>query len=253
MNSPTSSSGNAHEIHALSGASAVDALEPEEKALFEAHLAACAVCQAEVADLQEATVLMAGAAAVEPPPELRDRVLAGIGAVRPLPPEAPSTSETPAKVRALPVRRRLTAVAVAAALLGVAGTGTVVWHEATTSDQGRLTVADRVLRASDAKRVDLTLGGRASASVIRSVSEGKAVLITRGMPAAPADHVYELWLQTPAGTMVPAGLMRGGSTTVVLDGDATNATAAGITVEPKGGSEAPTTEPIALFDFERAT
>jgi len=35
--------------------------------------------------------------------------------------------------------------------------------------------------------------------------------------------------------------------------DAANATAAGITVEPEGGSKEPTSEPIALFDFSEAT
>jgi anti-sigma-K factor RskA len=245
------SSGNAYEIHALSGAYAVDALDAEEKALFEQHLAACPACQAEVAGLREATASLAQSVETDPPPALRDRVLAEIRTVRPLPPEV--ESERPTTVRALPVRRRLTAFAVAAALLGVAGVGTVVWHETSTSDQGRLSAADRVLRASDAKRVSLALDGGGSASVVRSVSEGKAVLITRGMPAAPSDRVYELWLQTPAGAMVPAGLMEGGSATVVLEGDAAQATAAGITVEPKGGSTSPTTAPIALFDFERAT
>src|SRR4051794_23204496 len=108
MNPPTSSSGTSsgspHEIHALSGAYAVDALEPAEKALFEAHLAACTACQAEVAELQEATALLGGTASTEPPPALRDSVLAGIRSVRPLPPE---TAETPTNVRPMPVRRRL--------------------------------------------------------------------------------------------------------------------------------------------------
>jgi anti-sigma-K factor RskA len=36
---------------------------------------------------------------------------------------------------------------------------------------------------------------------------------------------------------------------LLLAGDAATATAAGITVEPAGGSPAPTSEPIALFDF----
>ena len=50
--------------------------------------------------------------------------------------------------------------------------------------------------------------------------------------------------------MVSAGLMPvKADQTVVLEGDAATATAAGITVEPEGGSEPPTTEPIALFDF----
>jgi hypothetical protein len=37
--------------------------------------------------------------------------------------------------------------------------------------------------------------------------------------------------------------------TVVLDGVAATATGAGITVEPAGGSDHPTSDPIALFDF----
>lgn len=247
------SSGNAYEIHALSGAYAVDALDADEKAMFEEHLAACTACQAEVAGLREATASLAVSAETDPPAALRDRLLAEIRTVRPLPPEVGSEPPTPSNVRRLPVRRRLTALVAAASLIGVAGVGTVVWQQATSSDQGRQTVADRILSASDAKRVDVTLEGGVTASVVRSVSQGKAVLITRDMPAAPTDRVYELWLQTPDGEMVRAGLMKGGSSTVVLEGDATHATAAGITVEPKGGSESPTTAPIALFDFERAT
>jgi anti-sigma factor RsiW len=244
-----SSSGNAHEIHALSGAYAVDALDADERARFEEHLAACPACEAEVADLQQATALMSEITQAEPPPALRESVLAGIKSVRPLPPEIPVATN----VRKLPIRRRLTALVAAAALLGVAGAGTVIWQQATTSDQ-TLSVADRVLQAADAKRVNVELPGGVRASVIRSVSEGKAVLVTHDMPAPPSGRVYELWLQTTAGKMVPAGTMgKPGSRPVVLEGDATNATAVGITVEPEGGSDSPTSEPIALFDFERAT
>jgi anti-sigma-K factor RskA len=249
-------SGNAHEIHALSGAYAVNALDSSERAEFEAHLASCTACQEEIANLRETAAMLGATTPAEPPAALRDRLLREVRTVRPLPPEvgaeAPARTDAP-NVRRLPLRRRLTALVAAATLLGAAGAGTAIWHEATTSDQARLTVADRVLRAGDAQRVDLALEGGASASLVRSVSQGKAILITRDMPAAPADRVYELWLQTPAGEMVPAGLMDGGSATVVLEGDATSATAAGITVEPAGGSKAPTTAPIALFDLERAT
>jgi anti-sigma-K factor RskA len=100
----------------------------------------------------------------------------------------------------------------------------------------------------------VTLPGNVRATLIRSVAEGKAVLVTRNMPAAPQGKVYELWLQTTGGAMVPAGLMKeAGSRTVLLQGDAASATAAGITVEPEGGSESPTSDPIVLFDFSRAT
>jgi anti-sigma-K factor RskA len=38
----------------------------------------------------------------------------------------------------------------------------------------------------------------------------------------------------------------------LLKGDAATANAAAISVEPSGGSKEPTSEPIALFDFDQA-
>ena len=248
-------SANEHEIHALSGAYAVDALDPAEKAQFEEHLAACATCRAEVASLREATALLPETTATEPPPALRDRVLAQIATVRPLPPETPAPA--PSDIVALrPRRRPWTMLAAAAAVVAVVGGGAVVWQQVSDSGQHQtqLSAVDRVLQAADAKRVNVTLPGGVRASVVRSLTEGKAVLVTRNMPPAPSGRIYELWLQTPGGAMVPAGTMTdGGSRTVLLHGDATSATGAGITVEPQGGSESPTSEPIALFDFSRAT
>jgi anti-sigma-K factor RskA len=78
------------------------------------------------------------------------------------------------------------------------------------------------------------------------------VILTRDLAPAPGGKVYELWLQVPSGRMHPAGLIdAGGRHTVVLRGDAAGAKAAGITVEPAGGSARPTSRPIALFPFEK--
>ena len=74
------------DIHALSGAYAVDALDELERVGFERHLAGCATCRAEVASLREATAAMADDVALAPPPELRASVLEEISRVRPLPP-----------------------------------------------------------------------------------------------------------------------------------------------------------------------
>ena len=72
------------DLHAHSGAYAVDALDDVERARFERHLAECEDCRAEVQSLREAAALLADDTAAAPPPGLRDRVLADIATVRPL-------------------------------------------------------------------------------------------------------------------------------------------------------------------------
>lgn len=244
----------AHEIHALSGAYAVDALDDAERARFEEHLAACATCQEEVASLQEATALLAEDSATTPPPALRASVLAEIKNVRPLPPVGGAEP-----VADLASRRRrprwagLVAAAAAAAVF--VGGGAVVWQQVNDSDrtQEAISPVDEVLRARDVQHVSIDFPGGASATVFKSAAENKAVLVTEKMPAAPSGRVYQLWFQKD-GRMVSAGVMPAGSDqSVLLEGDLAGAEGAGITVEPKGGSTAPTSAPIAVFDFEQAT
>lgn len=233
---------NAPDIHSLTGAYAVDALDDDERLAFEEHLAQCAACQTEVADLREAASLLPSTLATTPPPGLRAAILGQATTVRPLPPPIPAPGRRP--------HGRLLAAA-AAVLVLAGGGGAVVWQQ--THFSSTPSAADRVLQARDARRVSVDLTGGASATVYRSVSQHRAVLVTRGLPAAPAGRVYELWLQRD-GRMVPAGLLRSaGDQVVLLSGDASEATAAGITVEPPGGSPAPTTTPIALFDLRAAT
>ena len=90
------------DIHKLSGAYAVDAVDDLERARFERHLAACEDCRAEVAELREAAALLAETVAVTAA-RLAPRapVLAGISQ-RPSPP-ARVASPTPG--RAAPTRR----------------------------------------------------------------------------------------------------------------------------------------------------
>jgi len=236
----------AHEIHALSGAYAVDALDDLERARFEEHLVACAECQAEVASLQDATLLLSDLSETAPPAELRAKILEEIKTVRPLPPVV-------ARVEARRRRRWSGLVAAAAAVLAVGG-GTFAWQQATNDGSSVPTsAADQVIASQDVERVDVDLPGGAHATVYRSAALGKAALETSKMPAPPSGRVYQLWLQK-AGRMVPAGVMGAGSDQkLVIDGSAEDATAVGITVEPAGGSEHPTTPPIAVFAFEQAT
>ena len=71
--------------HALSGAYAVDALDDFERVRFEAHLRACADCRIEVESFRETSAALAFDP-VTPPEGMRDKVLAGIESIRPLPP-----------------------------------------------------------------------------------------------------------------------------------------------------------------------
>ena len=250
-------------LHALSGAYVVDALDDAERSAFERHLAQCPDCQQEVASLREATALMADDAALTPPPGLRDSVLSGIKNIRPIPPEAAGPAEDgsshedgTAVAPVLPMRprrRRIAAlVAVAAAILAIAG-GVVFqpWQD-DSSRQSRISAADQVLAAADVKHVSIDFDDGSKATVFHSPSERRAVLVTDNMAAPPPGKAFELWLQDESGAMTPAGLMKNpGDNKVLLKGDAAEATGVGITVEPEGGSKQPTSEPIALFELEK--
>ena len=74
------------DLHHLSGAYAVDALDDAERTAFEQHLAGCTDCRAEVAELSAAAHSLGALTEATPPPSLRASVLSGISQVRPLPP-----------------------------------------------------------------------------------------------------------------------------------------------------------------------
>jgi anti-sigma-K factor RskA len=203
---------------------------------------------------------MADDAALTPPPSLRSSVLAGIKTIRPLPPETGAQPEVdhaaPGIAKVLPIRPRRSRIAIlvaaAAAVAAIVG-GAVYQPWQDNSPITKLTAADQVLAASDAQRHSIEFDDGSSATVVRSMKEGKAVLLTRDMAAPPAGKAFEVWLQDDAGTMVPAGMMRtAGDHKLLLAGDAAKATGVGITVEPAAGSDVPTTEPIALFELKNA-
>ena len=251
-------------LHALSGAYVVDALDDDERATFERHLPGCVDCQREVASLREATALLADDAALTPPRALRDSVLSGIKTIRPLPPETSaqhdgdSEEAAPAIAKVLPMRprRRRIAAMVAAAAAVVAIIGGAVsqpWQDDNPPGQ-TITAADRVMNAVDVQKVSTSFEDGSSATVYRSRSERRAVLLTQDMHPPPSGKAYEAWLQDDTGAMIPAGLMKDprGNNKLLLKGDAANATGVGITVEPEGGSKKPTTEPIALLKLDKA-
>ena len=242
------------DIHALSGAYAVDALDDEERTQFERHLEVCPECRAEVQSFAETAALVAETSSETPPPSLRDSVLSGIRSIRPLPPE---TAADPAPADAAPVagtvhtlRRRTFPLLVAAsvALILLAVGGGLVYHANHGGSSTNL--ADQIMNAPDAVRVTEPVPGGGQLTIVRSASLKRAVMVGSDVPPPKAGTTYQMWLQQRGQGMVSAGLLPDAEQPTVLTGDAATAQAAAVSVEPESGSPQPTSDPIALFPLQ---
>ena len=243
----------APDLHTLTGVYALDALDDEqERREFEAHLAGCEECREEVRTLRETAALLGVAASTVPPPGLRGRVLAAVGA---------STQLSPDPIPLRPKENRprnrgfLAAAASVVLLAGLAagGAGVVQLREASHDRQVAEAVraeTQRVLAiAADpsARRAGGTVTGGGTITVV-TANSGAAVL-TDGLKALPDDRIYQLWVVRPGG-IVPAGLGPGGADgggdwSRLVEGARAGDSVA-ISVEPVNGSAQPTTEPIVV-------
>jgi anti-sigma-K factor RskA len=243
------------DIHALSGAYAIDALDDDERSQFEKHLEVCPECRAEVQSFTETSALIAETQAETPPPSLRDSVLSGIGSVRPLPPEpdataAPAeTANAAATVHTLHRRTLPFLVAASVALILLAVGGGLVYH-AQHNGSSTTNLADQIMQAPDAVRVTEPVPGGGQLTIVRSASLKRAVMVGSEVPAPKPGTTYQMWLQQPGLGMVSAGLMPDADHPTVLTGDAATAEAAAVSVEPEAGSPEPTSDPIALFPLQ---
>ncbi|MFB7949808.1 anti-sigma factor domain-containing protein [Kitasatospora phosalacinea] len=242
---------NALDLHTLTGAYAVHALDPEEHDAFERHLGHCPPCAQETAEFAATLARLGAAETLTPPPELKARVLAALPAVR---------QEAPPLVRAAPARRRVARsapkFALAACLALALGAGAVAVQQHREADRARdraaalarqqETVA-ALLTAPDARTATATTGG-GTGTVVWSAVRGRAGFLATGLPAPGPGRTYQLWYDD-AGTMRPAGLLPTGSGTLLLTGPLDGAAGVGVTLEPAGGSPQPTGAPVLLLPF----
>lgn len=246
-----------HELHLLTGAYAADAVAGAELAEFEKHLESCATCAEEVRGLRETTARLGTVTAIEPPPWLRDQVLAAASRTRQLPPPHGKLAALGASGHPAPSRlRRAVSRPVAVVAMSAMAAAVVVLavFQVNTRDQLQQAQAgDRriaaILAAPDAhiKMGSPSVGGTVTALI--SQRDAEAVVTTAGMPSPGGGKVYQLWVISAAGAR-SAGLISGGSTSPtspVLADDVKPGDWLGITVEPAGGSSRPTTKPIILL------
>lgn len=228
------------DLHALVGAYAVDALDDLERRRFEDHLAECETCARETRGLREAAAHLGTAVATPPPARLRDKVLADVARVRPLPPMLANGHG----------RRRgsrtpwLFTVTVAACLMVAVAMSAVAYLAQQRADEA--VAANRevvqVLAARDVQTSTGQVSTGGTGTVASSRSLGKAVVAMSGLGPLPESKTYELWFMG-AGDPRPAGLLRSAGEPLVVAGLG-EATQIGLTVEPAGGSPRPTTQPI---------
>jgi anti-sigma-K factor RskA len=221
-------------------------LPDDEHARFEAHLATCAECRREVADLQVAAdTLPLAAVQVGPPPELRDRIMTIVRSEAELLAAAGERADEPAAAPAAkaPRRRRwalslrpLPAAMAASALVAAGVIGGIV-----------LTGADDTKTVTGTVQIASAPAARASLQL----SDDATKLQVRRMPPPPAGKVYQVWLKRPNQDPAPTtALFRtdssGSADVEIQRGRLKGVDQVLVTAEPDGGSMKPTSAPVIV-------
>lgn len=259
-------------------ARALDALEPEERRRFDDE--ADDATRAELADLQSTAAALADAVAVAPPADLRARILAQVAATEQMTADEVAAERgvaeaTPAVVAAASTpddavdreqtivgggataegpreraaRRRwfqrpgsLLAAAAAAVVLLVGGIG--IGQAIRTPDP-----VSALVHAADVRTQTASLDDGTRATLLWSTEQGEAAFVFEGLTQLETEQVYQAWFMPADGDPIPAGTFAGGDGSVVhaLDGVLHEGDGVAITVEPDGGSEQPTTQPLLVM------
>jgi hypothetical protein len=245
----------------LLGAYALDAVDPDEAAAVEEHLAGCPRCRDELAGYRQTAAVLAGSGG-EAPADLWDGIAARLGppagAAGPgaLPGPRPVRSPAPpgAGWASSRVGRGVAALVAVAAAAAITLLGFEVAHlnhrvnqvAAGTTTQNVAQAARRALLDPQSRRIVLTGSGPTTPVLAEVVIDGSgtAFLFNRGLPALSSTRTYQLWL-TGGTRPVSVGLLGPNPGTVaVAIGAVPLKNAFAVSAEPARGSVAPST-PVA--------
>lgn len=225
------------DLHALAAPYALDALDADDRDSFEEHLEHCEGCRLEMSGFLLTAARLGQAAARTPPAEARARLLATIGTT---PQERPLVTEL-ARRRGL--RKALPRMLVAATfLLGAVGAGgyAVEHDQAHDSEVAKESITS-VLAAPDSSTTAQALKAGGNVRLVSSATRDVAVIAANDLPRLSKDRVYQVWMlegdtARSQGTFATDGSM--------IMRDLKSADHVAVTVEPRGGSESPTTIPV---------
>jgi anti-sigma-K factor RskA len=247
--------------------------ETEAAAPLLEHLAACPACQRSLrAYVQVARMLPYDAPDVAPPPDLRARILTAVeGSAAASPATAPtplSAPESHDKVRAddqprrwrwLPSFRPTFGLAVAAFV------ALLIWNvtlqrqldtQAAQITAGRANWQTMIVLLNDSSvRWYAVAGDRANGHFWAAPQGQVACLVVQGLPTLRDDQVYQVWL-VHSGEHSSGGVFeaRDGNGWVLIRSNEplSNYEFVGVTIEPRGGSAAPTSAPVLQGPIAKA-
>ena len=185
------------EIQDLLGAYALDAVDADERALLDEHVADCARCRAEVAEHREVATLLAHTGG-DAPDALWQRIAGSLDDSPPdlrLAPVPPAGAPPSRRVR-WPVAPLAAAAAIAvAAILGVQ-----VRRQDARIDDLQSAMTDPMVSAFDSAITDpdselLELTSTEGDVVLRGAvtEDGTGYLSAKALPDLSSDRTYQLW------------------------------------------------------------
>lgn len=226
------------EMHVLDllPAFALGSLEADETRRVEDHLLNCLICRDESNAFRAVAGQLGFAAPVAfPSPDLKERLLER---VRSAPAHKRLASPTPSR----PLWERLLPVWGVASLLlivALAGFNLILWQRL---NQLEFSTAPGGMRAVPLSAPDAA--SPATGFVLISADGDSGALVVDGLPPLGEDQQYQLWLirdgQRTSGAVFSTDEKSYGGTRIQAPLSLLQYSAAGITIEPAGGSPQPT-------------
>jgi anti-sigma-K factor RskA len=224
----------------LAAALSVGAIDAPDQAPLQHHLSECADCRRVAGEyLAAAARLPIALEPMQPSPELRGRLMRAVYA------EAEQAGRRVASAHAAPWWRRLWTELPGGRGFTVLAAGAMAALIAVTS----WSVISRQSSAPAAVTVPLAATAsapQARGQLVYQRGGGEAVLTVTGLPPpvtlAGGGAVYEVWLVRPDGSAVAAAYLShqpDGTWSAAVPGDMSRYSKVAATVEPPGGSSAP--------------
>lgn len=234
---------------------ALSALDDAQRSEFETFLRSHPEHQAEIGDLVAVGDLLALAPEeIEPPASLRKSIMATVHAESRATRAGSRRTPRPSLLERLGGFAGVGRVALGAAavvLIGVLAATSLVQRGEIQNLQGALDDS-RTARQEPSATETIELKGAPTSGKVEvvRVDGRRAVLVAEGLPPVDEGKTLQIWVIKDDVPM-PGGVFKPGEklVSVAVEGSLANADMVAVTVEPAGGSSAPTTDPMLFADL----